>query len=234
MNGETRSGLRSVFNIQCSRCGKINNVHTSKHHRTGSREPKASDINSRAVLGLLHIGVGQTQLNNFRATFNVPTMNSQLFKMREREIGNTNEKAAKASCDVYLEQQKENEEKSNNQREVDSMPGIAVSYDMGWTKKGQGHNSLTGHGASMGLKTGKVLSYATRCKACRVCASSKKSGKLAKHMTAEKTMLVPQSPWRRDVAVELWTNALNSGTQFNTYMYAKCFSYAVTQNAGYP
>ena len=54
-------------------------------------------------------------------------MNSQLFKMREREIGNSIEKVAKASCDVYLEQEKENAEKSNNQREVDSMPGIAVS-----------------------------------------------------------------------------------------------------------
>lgn len=180
MVGETRSGLSSVFNIQCSKCGKINNVHTSKHHRTGSRGPKASDINSRAVLGSLHIGVGQTQLNNFLATLNVPTMNSQLFKMREREIGNSIEKVAKASCEVYLEQEKENAEKSNNLGEVDSMPGIAVSYDMGWTKRGKGHNSLTGHGASMGLKTGKVLSYATRCKACRVCESSKKSGKVAK------------------------------------------------------
>ena len=85
MVGETRSGLSSVFNIQCSRFGKINNVYTSNHHRTGSRGPKASNINSRAVLGSLHIGVGQTQLNNFLATLNIPTMNSQLFKMRERE-----------------------------------------------------------------------------------------------------------------------------------------------------
>jgi len=67
MVGETRSGLSSVFNIQCSKCGKINNVHTSNHRRTGSRGPKASDINSRAVLGSLHIGVGQIQLNHFLA-----------------------------------------------------------------------------------------------------------------------------------------------------------------------
>ena len=55
--------------------------------------------------------------------------------MREREIGNSIEKAAKASCDVYLEQEKENAEKSNNQGEVESIPGIAVSYDMGWNVK---------------------------------------------------------------------------------------------------
>lgn len=292
MVGETRSGLSSVFNIQCSKCGKINNVHTSNHHRTGSRGPKASDINSRAVLGSLHIGVGQTQLNNFLATLNIPTMNSQLFKMREREIGNSIEKVAKGSCDVYLEQEKENAEKSNNQGEVDSMPAIAVSYDMGWTKRGKGHNSHTGHGASMGLKTGKVLSYATRCKACRVCESSKKSGKVAKTHDCRKNHVGSSKSMESDVAVELWTNALNSGTQFSTYVgdddsttiadilnkvpykvekwsdtihtkrslttrlynlkdrfknphcstlsnkvisyYAKCFSYAVTQNAGNP
>lgn len=292
MVGETRSGLSSVFNIQCSKCGKINNVHTSNHHRTGSRGPKASDINSRAVLGSLHIGVGQTQLNNFLATLNIPTMNSQLFKMREREIGNSIGKVAKGSCDVYLEQEKENAEKSNNQGEVDSMPAIAVSYDMGWTKRGKGHNSHTGHGASMGLKTGKVLSYATRCKACRVCESSKKSGKVAKTHDCRKNHVGSSKSMESDVAVELWTNALNSGTQFSTYVgdddsttiadilnkvpykvekwsdtihtkrslttrlynlkdrfknphcstlsnkvisyYAKCFSYAVTQNAGNP
>ena len=159
MVGETRSGLSSVFNIQCSKCGK-------------------------------------TQLNNFLATLNVPTMNSQLFKMREREIGNSIEKVAKTSCDVYLEKEKQNAEKSNDQGEVDSMPGIAVSYNMGWTKRGKGHNSHTSHGASMVLKTGKVLSYAMRCKACRVCESSKKSGKVAKTQECRKNMLGPRSPWR--------------------------------------
>ena len=38
------------------------------------------------------------------------------------------------------------------------MPGIAVSYDMGWTKRGKGHNSLTGHGASMGFLNPLIFS----------------------------------------------------------------------------
>ena len=101
---------------------------------------------------------------------------------------------------------------------MDSMPGIAVSYDMGWTKRGKGHNSLTGHGASMGLKTGKVLSYATRCKACRVCESSKKSGKVAKTHDCRKNHVGSSKSMERDVAVELWTNALDSGTHFSTYV----------------
>ena len=50
-----------------------------------------------------------------------------------------------------------------NQGEVESIPEIAVSYDMGWTKRGKGHNSLTGHSASMGLKTGKCSSQKESC-----------------------------------------------------------------------
>ena len=60
----------------------------------------------------------------------------------------------------------------------------------------------------MGLKTGKVLSYATRCKACRVCESSRKIRKSGNVGSSKST--------DRDVAVELWTNALDSGTQFST------------------
>ena len=49
------------------------------------------------------------------------------------------------------------------------MRGIAVSYNMGWTKRGKQHNILTGHGASMGLKpncstlSNKAISYHTKC-----------------------------------------------------------------------
>ncbi|XP_067030541.1 uncharacterized protein [Acropora muricata] len=178
MVGKKGSGLSSVFNIQCSKCGKINNVHTSNHHRTGGRGPKASDINSRAVLGSLPIGV------------------------------------------------------------------------------------------------------------------RKKSGKVAKTHDCRKNHVGSSKSMERDVAVELWTNALDSGTQFSTYVgdddsttiadilnkvpynvekwsdtihtkrslatrlfnlkdrfkiqncstlsnkvinyYAKCFSYVVAQNAGNP
>ena len=44
--------------------------------------------------------------------------------------------------------------------------GFPVSDDMGWQKRGKGHNSLTGHVTAMGLNTGNVLAYATTCKSC--------------------------------------------------------------------
>jgi hypothetical protein len=102
---------------------------------------------------------------------NVPTMNNRTFKSQEREVGKAVEDLAQKSC------------KTNNEREKDmaadenGLVGIPVSYDMGWQKRGKGHNSMTGQGVAMGLGTGNVLVYATKCKSCRVCDHAKKKDK---------------------------------------------------------
>lgn len=56
-------------------------------------------------------------------------------------------------------------------KHVDEIINIIVSYDMGWSKRGNGHlyNSLNGYGAIIGFKTGKVLDFATRNRQCRRC-----------------------------------------------------------------
>ena len=41
-------------------CGTENVVQTSSEHRSGQRGPLSHDINSRAVLGSLHTGIGET------------------------------------------------------------------------------------------------------------------------------------------------------------------------------
>lgn len=111
---------------------------------------------------------------------NTPTMNHRLFKRREREVGNAVENVARNSCEMNLNLEKNVSEQLSGPS-TDGLVGIAVSYDMGWQKRGRGHNSLTGHGAAMGLNTGKVVSYSTRCKACRVCSHNKVTGKEKKH-----------------------------------------------------
>ena len=100
---------------------------------------------------------------------------------------------------------------------ADGLVGIAVSYDMGWQKRGRGHNSSTGHGAAMGLATGKVVSYSTRCKTCRVCSHSKLSGKGKKH-DCRKNHWGSSKSMERDVACELWSKAPQSGIKFSVYV----------------
>ena len=145
-------------------------------------------------------------MNNLFTTLNVPPMSNVLFKRQEREIGNAVENVVKKSCKQILEQEKKkSEEKSQNQGGEDGLVGIAVSYDMGWQKRGKGHNSLTGHGTVMGLVTGKVLSYSTRCKSCRVCDSSNRSGTAVKNHDCSKNHTGSSKSMERDVACELWS-----------------------------
>lgn len=48
---------------------------------------------------------------------------------------------------------------------------IIISYDMGWSKRGNGRNydSLNGYGAIIGFLSGKVLDFATRNRKCKLC-----------------------------------------------------------------
>ena len=103
---EKQSGLRSIFSIKCSFCGHLNEVKSSAKHRAGSRGPLVSYINTRVVLGSLHAGMGYTHLNNLLSTMNVPTMNHNLCKRREREVGNALEKVATDSCKFKLNLEK--------------------------------------------------------------------------------------------------------------------------------
>ena len=52
------------FDIKCHLCGKINKIKTSSEHRSGKCGRLTYDIDTRAVLGSLHAGIGSTHLNN--------------------------------------------------------------------------------------------------------------------------------------------------------------------------
>lgn len=120
----------------------------------------------------------------------IPTENNVLYKRQEREIGKAVEKVARGSCLKNLILTRKIAQANSKAQNNDDFPGIAVSYDMGWQKRGKGHNSLIGQGAGMGVVTGKVLSYSTRCKTCRFCNASKKAGKVVK-----KSQLQKKSYW---------------------------------------
>ena len=157
-----------------------NTIKKSKEHRSGACGPLTFDVNTRAALGCLHTGVGNTDLNNLLSTLNVPAMNSSTFKNQERETGKAIELVAKNSCQQFLNLEREKATENGNKPDQNNLVPITCSYDMGWQKQGQGFNSKTGHAAVMGLSTGKVLDYATENKMCRSCYEAKKAGKKTK------------------------------------------------------
>ena len=88
---------------------------------------------------------------------------------------------------------------------------------MGWQKRGREHSSSTGQGTAMGLTTGKVGSYSTTCKTCRVCSHNELTGKEKKH-DCRKNHGGSSKSIERDVACELWSKAPQSGVKFSIYV----------------
>lgn len=91
---------------------------------------------------MLHAGIGPTHVNALLSSINLPAIGQNTLKAREREIGPAIEKVAVKSCEQALEVEKGYWRKGET--EQDLVVDIGVSYDMGWQKRGKGHNNLTG------------------------------------------------------------------------------------------
>ena len=183
---QAKRKLASMFSVRCT-CGHVNKVKTSKEHRSGKRGLPAFDVNTRVALGSLHAGIGQSHINNLLSTLNIPSLGSCTFKQREREVGGAIEQVTKNSCQESLMEKEKLVNNGVNADENGLIP-VACSFDMGWQKRGKGHNSRTGHAAVMSLTTGKVLDYDTKVKSCRFFViMPKEIARWQKCMTVAKT-----------------------------------------------
>ena len=217
MTDEVRYGLASIFVRKCQFSGKSNQVKTSGQHRSGKRGPPAFDINTRVVLGCLHAGIRQTHINNVLSTLNAPTLNSVTFKLREREVGKAVEGIAKSSCPNCLTMRKNEALQNGIKSDKGNLVPIPCSFDMGWQRRGKGHNSRTGQAAVMSLSSGKVLDYTTRTKSCRFCDWAKSTGKQPKAHDCRKNHVASSKAMEPDAAVELFNRAPTQGVKFSIY-----------------
>lgn len=106
VSGEKCTGLNSTLIICCDKCKTINEVRTNKEHECQAQQRIYSDINSAAVLGAVHSGMGCTALNKLLAIMNIPAILNDLYKRYEREVGPAIEKAAKESCRRAAEEER--------------------------------------------------------------------------------------------------------------------------------
>ena len=170
-------------------------------------------INTRVALGCLHAWIGQTHINYVLSTSNIPTINSSTFKRREREVGKTIETVARASCQDSLSNEKMQILNDGFQPDEDNLVSVPCSFDMGWQKRGKGHNSHTGLAAVMSLTTGKVLNYTTRTKTCRFCDQGKNSNKKVKVHDCRKN----HNASSKASAVEMFNNAPKQKVKYAFY-----------------
>ena len=90
---------------------------------------------------MLHAGMGATHVNALLSSLNIPPVHGDTLKARKREIGPAIEDIANTLCEHMLEEEKK--QWGSTERVNETVP-IGASYDMGWQKRGKGHNSLTG------------------------------------------------------------------------------------------
>ncbi|KAK0078453.1 hypothetical protein PV326_009341, partial [Microctonus aethiopoides] len=103
---ENHFGLHSILDIRCADCSTISRVATGKMHHTNNNA-KHTDVNTKAVLGAVHAGIGCTALNKLLSCLNIPIMSPGLYKRYEREIGPALEEAAKDSCRRAAKEERE-------------------------------------------------------------------------------------------------------------------------------
>ena len=142
-------------------------------HRTGTRGPKALDVNTRLALGALNAGIGQTHVNSLLSCLDIPPINHVTFKAREREVGKAVESVANESCIESSCKEREKAIASGAKPDSENLIGVMCSYDMGWQKRGKAHNSSSRHGAVLGVATGKILDFSTRNDMQNLCSIKK-------------------------------------------------------------
>ncbi|XP_076109574.1 uncharacterized protein LOC143078603 [Mytilus galloprovincialis] len=93
--------------------------------------------------GMIHSGIGGTQLSNFLSVLNIHSIDFKALKERENETGAAIEAQAEISEERYLQ---EEINQSFTEENGDTQTGISVSTDTCWQKKGSGrsYNSLSG------------------------------------------------------------------------------------------
>ena len=209
-------GVCPVLKVRCCHCMEVNIIRPAEHHRTGKRGPPTFDINSCSGLGAIHTGLGHSHYAGLLSTMGLPSLTSRIFKTRERESGTAIEAVAKESCNYFTE--KEKQLPAFGQSDEGQVVKVGVSYEMGWRKRGRSHDSSSGAGTAVGIKTGKVLSYATRNTMCRVCDEAEKNKQEPGVHNRRKNHHGSSKSMEANVAVQLFSDAVASGVSYSTYV----------------
>ncbi|XP_018314338.1 uncharacterized protein [Mycetomoellerius zeteki] len=95
-------GLGLILLVRCHKCLLTNSVTTGKQHNWANRRLSHFDVNTKAVIGVLHGGLGHTHLNKILSCLNIPTisLDFKTFKRYEQKVGQATESIANSVANV--------------------------------------------------------------------------------------------------------------------------------------
>ncbi|XP_014471570.1 PREDICTED: uncharacterized protein LOC106742804 [Dinoponera quadriceps] len=91
---EKRYGLASIFKVKCMQCEKEVFVSTDKR----LSEKGGFIVNTKAALGMIDAGIGETHVNSLLTSMDVPSIGPKTIKIHERVVGKAIEEVAEGSC----------------------------------------------------------------------------------------------------------------------------------------
>ncbi|CAC5378782.1 unnamed protein product [Mytilus coruscus] len=196
-------GLGSVLKVLCTNksCGNINAIPTGKH------DHKIWDVNTKLALAAIDLGLGEHQINGLLSILNIPTVSHCMIDNRIREVGDVIESVADKSLEEWTEKEKE------MTRESVGNDNVTVSVDAAWQRRGSGrsYDSLTGHCSMIGSKTGKVINYKWRSKACRICQRAEISGNIPRVHKCNKNFTGSAKAMEPDMVVDMVKESRSKG-----------------------
>ncbi|KAK0174264.1 hypothetical protein PV327_011064 [Microctonus hyperodae] len=190
---EKRVGFGSILYIRCMQCLLLNQVDSSERYKSPAGY-SVFKVNTTAVLAALHTGQDHTKAANQATVMGIPSMSHTTWKRHERYLQPAIEEVTQNSMQEFIAEERRltlediEDLKRYLPKDVDlsliissgknpkdltdnEIVRIFVSFDFGWSKRGNGkqYDSKNGYGALIGYFTGKVLDFRTMHVSCRSC-----------------------------------------------------------------
>ncbi|XP_061171002.1 uncharacterized protein LOC133180520 [Saccostrea echinata] len=196
-------GLGSFLKVQCQNttCQHVNKIATGKRHG------KIWDANTKLATGMVHTGMGPSQVNALLTSLNIPPISSRTLQNRQNETGTVMEKTAVETTRSSLH------DEIQATLEYEGTDELTVSVDAGWQKRGSGRSfdSLSGHCSMIGSQTGKIIDYDIRTKCCKICESATRSGKDPKDHDCRKNWEGSSKAMEKDMVAKMVSRKMEEG-----------------------
>lgn len=210
---EVKRALISTFNFQCNFCKNISQI------RSCSKKEKSANINEAAVVGIVSVGLGHYQLQEFFAHLDVPCMSYQTYHKLDTKLQADWWKLAKKFEAVSLNEEIRLAKEDN---EIDSAGNalIMVEFDGSWEKRSYRNNfsSLSGCAAIIGTRTNKIIYSDVKNKYCHTCKIAQSKNTPPNQHTCNKNYDGPSSGMETAIIVEGFKFCAEKGARFNKFI----------------